>query len=90
MEHIRKPENHKKFSQDHFSSYLDYLSILNTLLGTLYVQNTIHKVIKENLPLKLEVAFLLLKLKLYLDNKVITFYQFSSNGKRLALGTFWI
>ena len=32
------------------------------------------KVIKESLPVKLEVAFLLLKPKLYLDKKVITFY----------------
>ena len=31
------------------------------------------KVIKYNLSLKLEVAFLLLKPKLYLDNKVIAF-----------------
>ena len=48
------------------------------------------KVIKENLPLKLEVAFWLLKPKLYLDNKVIAFYQFSSKSKRLTLDAFLI
>ena len=48
------------------------------------------RVIKENLRLKVEVAFLLLKPKLYFDNKVIALYQFSSNGNRLTLGAFLI
>ena len=51
--------------------------IWSTFLSILCDQDTtlkvLLKVIKENLPLKLEVAFLLLKPKLYLDNKVIAF-----------------
>ena len=51
--------------------------IWSTFLSNLCDQDTtlkvLLKVIKENLPLKLEVAFLLLKPKLYLDNKVIAF-----------------
>ena len=51
--------------------------IWSTFLSILCDQDTtlkvLLKVIKENLRLKLEVAFLLLKPKLYLDNKVIAF-----------------
>ena len=48
------------------------------------------KVIRESLPLKLvlKVAFLLLKPKLYLYNKLVAFQQFSSNGKPLTLSSF--
>ena len=60
-----------------------FLSILCDQYTTLKV---LLKVIKKNLSLILEVAFLLLKPKLYLDNKVIAFYQFFSNCKRLTLG----
>ena len=71
-----------------------YYLIWSTFLSILCDQDTtlkvLLKVIKENLRLKLEVAFLLLKPKLYLDNKVIAFYQFSSNGNRLSLGAFLI
>ena len=49
--------------------------IWNTFLSILCDQDltlkVLLKVIKENLPLKLEGSFLLLKPKLYLDNKVI-------------------
>ena len=38
------------------------------------------KIIKENLPLRLESGFLLLKPKWYLDIKLEAFHQFSSNG----------
>ena len=34
-------------------------------------------------------SFFVIKPKMYLDNKVIAFYQFSSNGKRLTLGVFF-
>ena len=54
-----------------------YYLIWSTFLSILCDQDTtlkvLLKVIKENLRLKLEVAFLLLKPKLYLDNKVIAF-----------------
>ena len=51
--------------------------IWSTFLSILCDQDTtlkvLLKVIKENLRLKLEVAFLLLRPKLYLDNKMIAF-----------------
>ena len=54
--------------------------IWSTFLSILCDQDTtlkvLLKVIKENLRLKLEVAFLLLKPKLYLDNKVLLFTSF--------------
>ena len=50
-----------------------FLSILRNQDTTL---KALFKVIKENLSLILEVAFLLLKPKLYLDNKVLPFTSF--------------
>ena len=54
--------------------------IWGTFLSILCNQDTtlkaLFKVIKENLSLILEVAFLLLKPKLYLDNKVLPFTSF--------------
>ena len=64
--------------------YLIWSTLKDTTLEVLL------KVIKENLRLNLEAAFLLLKPKLFLDNKVIALYQFSSNRKRLTLGAFLI
>ena len=60
--------------------YLIWSTLKDTTLQVLL------KVIKENLRLNLEAAFLLLKPKLFLDNKVIALYQFSSSGERLTLG----
>ena len=59
IEHIRKPVNHRKFSEAHFlrSNYL----ISSTFLSILCVQDKILKVllkvIKEHLLLKLEINF---------------------------------
>ena len=64
--------------------YLIWSTFLSILCDQDITLKVLLKVIKKNLPLKLEVAFLLLKPKLYLDKKVITFYQFSSHCKRLA------
>ena len=70
--------------------YLIWSTFLSILCDQDLTLKVLLKVIKENLPLKLEVAFLLLKPKLYLDNKVIAFYQFSSKSKRLTLDAFLI
>ena len=67
-----------------YSTFLCILRYQDTTLKALL------KVIKENLRLKLEVAFLLLKPKLDLHSKVTAFYQFSSNSKRVTLGAFVI
>ena len=71
----------------------DYLSVWSTFLSILCDQDLTFKVLlkvtKENLPLKLEVAFLPLKPNLYLDNKVTAFWQFSSVDKKLTLIAFW-
>ena len=39
--------------------------------------------------LKLEGSFFVIKVEIVLNNKVIAFYQFSSNGKPLTLGAFF-
>ena len=77
-EHIHKPGNHgKNFYMLIFQGIKTIYLIWSTFLSILCDQDTtlkvLLKVIKENLRLKLEVAFLLLKPKLYLDNKVIAF-----------------
>ena len=77
-EHIRKPGNHgKNFYMLIFQGIKTIYPIWSTFLSILCDQDTtlkvLLKVIKENLRLKLEVAFLLLKPKLYLDNKGIAF-----------------
>ena len=61
IEHIRKPGNHGKFSQAHFWGIKTIYLILSTLLGILYVQNTMYKVllkiINKHLLLLLESSF---------------------------------
>ena len=91
---LENPETTENFHKLIFQGIKTIYLILSTALGILFDQDTTLKVLlkvtKENLRLKLEVAFLLLKPKLYLDNKVIAFYQFSRNGNRLTLGAFLI
>ena len=70
--------------------YLIWSTFLTILCDKDTTLEVLLKVIKENLRLNLEAAFLLLKPKLFLDNKVIALYQFSSNRKRLTLGAFLI
>ena len=56
--------------------------ILSTLLGILYVQNTIYKVLLKVINEHLLLSLWLLKPKWCLDNKLVAFKQFSSNGYR--------
>ena len=93
IEHIRKPGNQRIFSCAHFLKYQDYLTNFEHFPGILCDQDStlkvLHKVINENLPLKLERILFLLKPKWHLDKKkMIVFKQFSSNGKPLTLVAF--
>ena len=53
--------------------YLIWSTFLSILCDQDLTFKVLLKVFKENLPFKLEGSFLLLKAKLYLDNKVIDF-----------------
>ena len=70
IKHIRKPGNHGKFFLAHFSWYGDYLSVWSTFLSILCDQDltfkVLLKVINENLPLKLESSFFVIKEKIAL------------------------
>ena len=61
IEHIRKPGNHGKFSEAHFSRYEDYLSdfkrFSNHFVCSGKTIKVLLKIIKENLPLRLESGF---------------------------------
>ena len=70
--------------------YLIWSAFLSIFCNQDTTVKVLLKVIKENLRLNLEVAFLLLEPKLYLDNKVYAFQQFSSTGKPLTLAAILI
>ena len=91
-EHIRKPGTTDNFQKLIFRGVKSIYLISSAVLGILCIQDkTLHvllKVIKEHLLLKLEIDFfLLLKPKWYVDNKLVAFQQFSSNGKAFTLRT---
>ena len=69
--------------------YLIWSTLLSILCDQGLIFKVLLKVTKENIPLKLEVAFLPLKPNLYLDNKVTAFWQFSNNDKKLTQSAFW-
>ena len=73
IEHIRKPRNHRKFLSAHFSTIFCIKTIYliwNTFQSILCHQDltlkVLLKVIKENLPLKLEGSFFVIKAKIVL------------------------
>ena len=93
-EHIRKPENHGKFLEAHFSLYLVYLFDFEHFPKHLLCSRQNSQGIAQSYSGALTIEtwnwlFLLLKPKWYVDNKLINFYQFCSNGKALALSAFW-
>ena len=53
--------------------YLIWSTFLSILCGQDLTFKVLLKVIKDNLPFKLESSFFVIKVKLYLDNKVIAF-----------------
>ena len=69
-------KNYMLIFRDSETIYLIWSTFLSILCDQDTTLKVLLKVIKENLPLKLEVAFLSLKLKLYLENKVIAFTSF--------------
>ena len=80
IEHIRKPGNHGKFSEAHFSRYEDYL-ISRGFLTILCVQEKLSKCCsrssKRTYHWGLKVAFLVIKTKMVLNYKIRSFLPVS-------------
>ena len=84
IEHIRKPETTENFDELIFQGIKTIYLISNLFLDILCVQDTtlkvLLKVIHETQHWSLKVAFLVIKAKMVLDNKLVAFKQFSGNG----------
>ena len=91
---FENPETTENFHKLIFRGIKTIYLISSTFLGILCDQDLTFKccskLSRRTYHLSLKVAFLLLKSKLYLENKVITFQQFCNNNKPLTLGALLI
>ena len=93
-EHIRKPGNYGKFSAHFFSRYYVYLSDFEHFPKHFVCSRQNSQGVAQSYQGTLTIEawnwlFLVSKPKWYVDNKLIDFEQFCSNGKALTLGGFW-